>query len=61
MKEQQLREVQKKFKEAYRKNATQTESDTKYSVSDKNIKDVQAYKDFKNQLKFLYYLLLLFL
>ena len=40
--EKQLREVQKKFKEAYRNNATQTETDTKYSVSNKNIKDVST-------------------
>lgn len=32
--EKALREVQKKFKEAYRKNATRTDADTKYSVSD---------------------------
>ena len=31
--EKALREVQKKFKEAYRKNATQTDTDTKYSFA----------------------------
>ena len=40
--EKALREVQKKFKEAYRQNAVQIDADTKYSISDKNIKDVST-------------------